>query len=191
MTTITGGLIDLEYAAAGLNFPDLGDPAKDARDADLTAYVVAATAVIEDIVGPVLQTTKTVSFDGGVTAIVLPDRANSITAVVENGSTLAAGTYFFDPIASVVYGGTPIYPRVFYPGKLAIQITYVVGYSPVPATLQLAARELVRFWWQQGKAATRPAYGDAIEATPPQGFAVPKRVIELCTPFLGPQIGFA
>lgn len=191
MTTITGGLITLEYAAAGLNIQNVGEQSKVDRDAELTAYVQAATPVIENIVGPVLPASKTVAFDGGGTSIILPDKAFSITSVVENGTTLTTGSYFFDPISSVVYGGTPIYPRVFYPGKLAIQITYAVGYSPVPQVLQLAARELVRFWWQQGKAANRPAYGDAVEAAPPQGFAVPKRVIELCTPFIGPEVGFA
>jgi hypothetical protein len=191
MTAITGGLITLEYAAEGLNFRDVGSSAQSVRDADLTAYVQAATPVIEDLVGPVLQVTKTVGFDGGGTVLVLPDRATSITSVVENGATLTAGSYMFDPIGSIVYGGNSIYPRVFYPGRLAIQITYVTGYPTVPATLQLAARELVRFWWQQGKAAQRPSYSDAVESTPPQGFAVPKRVIELCRPFQRSAVGFA
>lgn len=190
MTTITGGLITLEYAAAGLNFTNVGMGGQADRDAELTAYVQAATAVIENLVGPVLQTSKSVAFDGGITAIVLPDKATAVTSVTENGVTLTAGSYFFDPIGGIVFGGNSVYPRVFYPGRLSIVVTYTVGYATVPATLQLAARELVRFWWQQGKAANRPAYGDAVETAAPQGFAVPKRVIELCEPFIR-AVGFA
>ena len=111
--------------------------------------------------------------------------------VIEAGTVLTSDRWQFDPVASVVYGGSIVYPRVFYPGRLAVQITYVTGYAVIPPTLQLAARELVRFWWQQGKAANRPSWGDAVENTPPQGFAVPKRVIELCRPYQGAAVGFA
>lgn len=179
MTTVTGGLITLEYAAEGLNFQNVGSPSSATRDADLTAYIQAATPIIENIVGPVLPATKTINFDGGNTAIVLPDMATGVTQVVEAGNTLPAGQWMFDPVGSIVYGGNQIYPRAFYPGRQSIQITYTVGNATVPANIQLAARELVRFWWQQGKAAERPAYSDAVESVAPQGFAVPKRVMEL------------
>lgn len=194
MTDVPGGLITLEYAAEGLNFTGVGSQANAARDADLTAYIQAATPLIENQVGPVLQVTKTLTFDGGVTAIVLPNMATAIVSVVEVGNTLVQGTaYWFDPTGSIVYCGTPVYPRVFYPGRQAISITYQTGFATVPATLQLAARELVRFWWQQGKAAVRPAYSDAVESAAPafpQGFALPKRVIELLEPYMG-TVGFA
>lgn len=193
MTTVTGGLITLEYAAEGLGFRDVGASSRATRDADLAFYIQAATPVIEDLVGPVLQVSRTVAFDGGDTSIVLPDSATSVTQVVEAGSVLPVGNYMFDPVGSIVFGGNPIYPRAFYPGRLAIVITYVTGYATVPQTLQLATRELVRFWWQQGKAANRPAYSDATEAAPlpAQGFAVPKRVIELCRAYQGAAVGFA
>jgi hypothetical protein len=191
VTAVPGGLITLEYAAQGLQFNNVGTSSTAARDADLIAYIQAATTVIEDLVGPVLQVTKTVTFDGGVTGIVLPDKVSSITSVSEAGNVLPNTNWFFDPIANIVYGGNFIYPRPFYPGRLAVSITYVTGYATIPPTLQLATRELVRFWWQQGNAAQRPAYSDAVEATAPQGFAVPKRVIELCNAFRGPEVGFA
>jgi hypothetical protein len=47
---------------------------------------------------------------------------------------------------------------------------------------QMAAGELVRFWVQQGKQGWRPNAqmdSDSVAWTP-SGFAVPKRVIELC-----------
>lgn len=189
MTDVPGGLITLEYAAEGLNFTGVGSQANTARDADITAYIQAATPIIENIVGPVLPTSKTVSFDGGTEAIVLPDVATSVTTVIENGVTLTTTDWMFDPVGSVLWRGTSTHPKCFGTGRLGIQVTYATGYTTIPLALQLAARELVRFWWQQGKAAVRPAYSDALEATPPQGFAVPKRVIELCAPFQG--AGFA
>ncbi|MFE4469550.1 hypothetical protein ACFRFH_12115 [Leifsonia sp. NPDC056824] len=190
MTNVDGGLITLEYAAEGLHMRDAGTGSQGDRDADLTTFIQAATPVIEDLIGPVIAANKTLAFDGGTYSIVLPDRANAIVSVTEAGNLLTAGSYFFDPVGSIVYGGNMIYPRLFYPGRLAIVITYSVGYGTVPVTIQLAARELVRFWWQQGMNAQRPAYSDAVETAAPMGFAVPKRVVEMLTPYMG-TVGFA
>jgi hypothetical protein len=189
VTVITGGLISLEFAAAGVKYApaSVGQAANAARDADLTVYVQAATPVIEDIVGgPVAQVTKTVKFNGGDDEIILHDSVSSVTSVVEVGNTLNAATdYIFDPVSNIIIGGTPVYPRIFYPGRLAMTVTYVTGFAPIPMTIQLATRELVRFWIQQGNQSQRPGYGDQVEslAYTPQGFAVPKRVMELLAPY--------
>lgn len=185
MTAITGGLITLELAAAGLKYTGVGSVPNAARDADLTFYVQAATPIIEDIIGPALVVSKTISFNGGETYIMLNDVATSVTSVVEMSNSLIAGTdYMFNPVANIIYGGTPSYPRVFYPGTLAIVVTYVTGMSVIPANVQLATRELVRFLVQQGNQSQRPGFGDQVEslAYTPQGFAVPKRVMELLAP---------
>jgi hypothetical protein len=52
----------------------------------------------------------------------------------------------------------------------------------VPQNVRLATRELVRHHWQIGKQGQRPGGGGApsAEAWTPSGFAVPRRVIELC-----------
>jgi hypothetical protein len=179
MTVIEGGLISLEYAQEGLNFktPDV------ARDADLSAYVVAATAVIESVVGAVAPVTRTRKFAGGTSAVVLPEPASAVTSVTEDGD--ATTDYVFDAASSIVYAGDPAGSRTFTDGVLAVTVVYTAGYATVPQTLQLATRELVRHWWQQGKAANRPAFGEAGEPSgPPMGFAVPKRVMELCQPYV-------
>jgi hypothetical protein len=213
-TPISGGLITLEYAATGLKYKDVGStssPDNTARDADLTAYVQAATPVIEDIIGSALSASKTVYRDGArrnhwrgyfrsaadtdAAAILISDRVQSITTVVENGVTLVAGTdYVFNTATNLLYRGSGYYPTGWFaPGIGNVVITYLAGYATVPANVQLATRELVRFWVQQGNESQRPAYGDGVEsmAFTPQGFAVPKRVIELCAAEQRAMVGFA
>lgn len=190
MTDIPGGLITLEYAAEGLSFSDVGSAKWAARDADLTAYVQAATPVIEDLVGPVLQATKTMWFWGPHTSLPLPGHVTSITSITDNGVTIDSGSYFFESDSSIVLMKYSLgYTLGISLGPIIV--TYVAGYDPVPPTLQLAARELVRFWWQQGKAS--PQYdADTAGSVVPQGFAVPKRVQQLCMPFMGgAEAGFA
>jgi len=189
MTDIAGGLVTLEYAATGLHYQDVGstsNPDNTARDADLVAYVQAATPVIEEIIGTALSVSKTVAFDGGRRSITIDDRIRSITSVIENGVTLDPATdYMFDSTENTLYrGAAPAPTRRFAIGKANIGVTYVAGYTTIPANVQLACRELVRFWIEQGNQANRPVFDSGISSSPaaPQGFAVPNRVIELLTP---------
>lgn len=191
MTVIAGGLITLEFAAEGLSFKDVGVQGNVARDADLTAYVQAATPVIENLVGPVLPVTKTVAFQpGGAFAIVLHDRVNELTSVTDGTTVLDPSGYYLDEAASILYGGSPTGWRSF---NGPVTVVYTTGFEDVPMVLQLATRELVRFWWQQGKAAPRPAFNETpqTDSQAPQGFAVPRRVIELCGSYLNTEFGFA
>jgi len=179
MTVIEGGLISLEYAREGLNFKT----ADAVRDADLTTYVQAATPVIESIVGAVAPVTRTRRFAGGTSAVVLPEPASAVTSVSEDGT--ATTDYVFDSVSNIVYAGDPAGSREFTDGVLAVTVVYTAGYVTVPATLQLATRELVRHWWQQGKQSNRPAFDEPGEPVgAPMGFAVPKRVMELCQPYV-------
>jgi hypothetical protein len=185
-TAIAGGIISLEYAAEGVRYASatVGSAANATRDADLTAYVQAATPVIEDIIGPVIQVTKTVAFNGGSMSIMLNDAVSSITSVTENGVLLTSGQYFLDTQANILIGGSTTYSRIFTPSMLGVVVTYVAGFAVVPANVQMATRELVRFMIQQGKNAQRPGFGDPVEATvaTPMGFLVPKRVMEWLAP---------
>lgn len=188
-TVIDGGLITLEYAAAGLKYKKVNDGLNADRDADLTAYVQAATPVIEDIVGAVLPVSKVRTFDGGGSVIVLNDRIASITTVTESGITSPGFT--FDPVSGLLYAGTTSISRTFSPGAFNITVTYMAGFAEIddvpqiPQTLKLATRELVRFWVQQGNQAQAAPFGESVESMSytPQGFAVPKRVMELCAPY--------
>lgn len=194
-TTIEGGLITLEYALEGLNY---GDPkpsvngAPDKRDADIIAYVQAATPLIEHMTGRLLPQSVTRRFNGGKSAILLTDNladAEAVTAVVEDDSPIT--DYVVDPDARILYAGSRSAPRRFNDGIQNVAVTYTTGYTAIPQALQLAARELVRHMVQVGKQAGRSgaiANPPSTEAAP-MGFILPKRVIELCAPYR--QGGFA
>lgn len=183
-TTVPGGIITLEYAKTGLGWKTPTADPLSSKDADLATYIAAATPVIENIVGPVLPRNVTRKFSGGRTAILIPAAATAIISVKEMGNAITE--WMFDDTAGILYRGTPVYPLPFYPGNLSIEVTYTVGYTDIPPTLQLAAREMVRHWVQQGMQANRPTFDDAGNSdsqTVPMGFAVPRRVMELCQAF--------
>lgn len=192
MTDVPGGLITLEYALTGLKLmpvqPLVGGLLS-ARDQDIANYITAATPVIEQLCGPVLPVTKTILADGGKLAVLLPGaiaNAAAVTGVTVNGGTWS--TYVVNPDSGVVYAG-PTWAGIRYPmGIRNVAVTLTMGYSPIPETLQLAARELVRYWVQIGLFAPR---GGALGMQPDQSaepldpYAIPRRVRQLCGPFLG------
>lgn len=151
-------------------------PAEQTRQRDEVAvYVAAATWVIENISGPVLPVTKTYRCDGGAPAIVLPDHGVDVTEVTVDGTAVTLTTYDVDESAGIIYAPTTR-------GRLNVVVTYSVGSSTIDPNVRLATREEVRFLWQIGHQGARPVGPDAsteVIAWMPQGFAVPKRVIEL------------
>lgn len=175
--TITDGLITLDEARASLGWATTNT----ANNTDLERYIEAATPVIENITGPLLVKQLTFAFDGGVEKIVLPVPFTSVVSVTENGAAFT--NYVADADKGIITAGTTIAPDVFEPGVDNIVVTVSVGSATIPANVKLAARELVRFWWQQGRQANIPAFGEAPESNSvPMGFAVPKRVYELLEP---------
>ncbi|MHA7270402.1 hypothetical protein [Arthrobacter sp. HLT1-20] len=154
-------------------------PAEDREDMRL--YIAAATPVIEDIVGPVLTSPQTFVTSGGAASVVLPQIPSSITAVAVNGVPLAADEWFEE--AGIVTAGLHGAQSRFGAGQLVV--SYTVGMAAVPPNVRLGTRELVRHWWQIGKQSTGGAVrGQEYQADSftPSGFAVPRRVIELCAP---------
>lgn len=185
MTAVAGGLITLEYAKDGVGW----SATSTSRDSTVIAKVQAATPVIEDIVGPVLPRSKVRRFHGGKEGVLLVDEIadeTSVTAVLED--EVAITDYWVDPDSRILYAGNRGRARRFRAGKKNIAVTYQVGYSPIPQTLQDAAQALVRHWIQQGiQGPAAPALGgDSGEgmATSPMGFAIPARVMELCQSFI-------
>ena len=174
-------IISLDDAKQALGMADVVDPV---RVDEIRLHIAAATPVIESIAGPVLPGTKTVEvppywsyadLDG-----YTPGSALTVT-YKDNGSTVDTSAYKTDD-ANV---GGLLYLR---PSARVILISYPVGSPVVPPNIQLATRELVRHWWQLGRQAGRASVpGGFDEAAPtPSGFAVPKRVVELC---LGNAVG--
>jgi len=171
---IVDGLITLAEARASLGWAT----GQTADDADLEKYIEAATPVIENITGPVLVKTRIYTVDGGRPAVVLPVRFTSVTSITVDGG--AYTNFTTDASAGVVMAGSTTAPDVFGYGIQNVVVTVSVGTATVPANIKLATRELVRFWWQQGRQANIPAFGEAPpDNSVPMGFAVPKRVIEL------------
>lgn len=170
-------LIPLEEVTAGLQLPSNVDPAK---VQDLRLYLAAATPVIEDITGPMIAETRTHTTQGGILAVLLPDLPAQILAITLNGAPVTE--YVADLQSGILYGGTQTAVQAFGRGELAV--SYRVGSGIIPPNIQLAARELVRFWYQggmQGSGGVRSARPEA-DAFTPSGFAVPRRVMELCAP---------
>lgn len=187
MTDVAGGLITLEYALEGLQYRGAGAAT---RDADVTAYIQAATPVIEQLHGPVLQKTKTMLADGGKSAVLLTGRianAAAVTAVRVDGSTWTG--YVVDADSGIVYAGAG---RAFNDGTRNVEIDVTVGYATVPQNLQLATRELVRWWVQNGKQSEEAgvlAIGQGTDPGMTDEYAIPRRVRQLCAP--GAGSGFA
>lgn len=169
------GLIDLADAKASLGITTT------TNDNDIQRYIGAATPVIEKITGPILLGSRTYSLDGGRAAIVLPVRFNSVTSITENG--VATTDYHTAPSQGVIFAGTTTASRTFADGTRNITVTVSVGNVAVPENVALAARELVRHWWQLGRQGNRPQFGNDGALEVANGFGVPtRRVMELVSP---------
>lgn len=172
-------ILSLADAKAALNVP----AGTRVNDDELRLYIAATTAVIEDIVGSVLTTSKTETFDGGTCSVPLSQRATAITSVVVGGTTLTAGTqYVANLVSGLVYAGSSSSSSTFTSGAQNVVVTYTTGSSSIDPNVILAAREEVRFLYQIGQQGGRPSLGGAPTdlSWTPSGFAVPQRVIELC-----------
>lgn len=201
MAADPGSIISLADARTALQL----SPANTVKDDDVRFYIAAATPIMEDIVGSILRTTRTETFDGGSSQVcLLWAPVISVSSVVESwganfhmiltpqdiftgtgagpwGYTLDSGGIVTRRSAGVVVA--------FAPGKRNIQVTYVSGRPTVTGNLLLATRVLIRFLWEQDQRSFRQQHPATEMALTPLGFAVPKRVLELCGPDArGPQV---
>jgi hypothetical protein len=145
-------------------------------------YIAAATPVIEDITGPIYQRPETRTRNGGKPTIAMPWAFRSVTTVLEDDIPVTDFTP--NPSAGILYAGTHSRPRRWNAGWANITVTCVVGLDSTPPNVTSATRALVRFWYQQEHQGSRPAFGDqSVDVVnTPQGFAVPRRVMELLRP---------
>jgi len=186
---IVNGLITLDEAKRSIyNSSTITPSAADV--ADIEDLISAATPVIESLTGPMYVRNETFYLDGGGAAVLLPVRFTSIVSIEEDDISIASDVR---PIGSqgIIYAGTLAAPRLFTSGVANIEVTVSVGSATIPENVQQATRELVKFWWQQGRQGSRPAFGDEVIAEQtPQGFGVPRKVMHLCAPSAG-LAGFA
>ena len=157
-------------------------------EGDLQDYVSAATAIVEDITGPVIQRSVSETFDGGQLAVILKYPVVEVTTVTENGVTVDSTGYTATAGQRIMWRGGQTLSLAWAVGRQNVTVAYTAGivsdYSSVPANLRLAARELVRVWWQVGRQGNRPGFGDAPDDTvyTPSGYAVSPRIEALCHP---------
>jgi hypothetical protein len=164
--------------------------ARDAARDQMPLYVAAATPVIEDMTGPLITTERTKLADGGTSAILLPAAPAQVVSVTVSGVLLPAASYVVDEAAGIVYAAESVYAYLaagygyglFTPGRLNVVIVYTVGSPVLAPNLRLAVREEVAYLWSMGQQQPRQGTSGAPDATvfTPSGFAVPRRVSELC-----------
>jgi hypothetical protein len=188
-------ILTLAEARSAIRLP-AADTSKDA-DIDGT-YIPATTAVVEDLIGPVMQATRTYVADGGGYAVVLPTtNVVSITSVSDSGATLTTADYTADLVSGVVYRGSATAPTYYLNGRGTVSVTYVAGaYTDpalVPANIKLAARIILAHLWQADQQGFRPDYGgpDSAVVSSPSGYAVPRRAVELLGKAADLPLGFA
>lgn len=201
-------LVTLDDVAAHLNW---NAQQQAAQAAEMGHYISAATPLIEDIVGPVVQRAFDEWHDGGSSRIILDNTpvvsvasvsesygANMVFTLdqetLDSGSFLSAYAYTFDAATGLLVRRASGMAGRFASGVRNVRIQYTAGLCPdtasVPANIRLATLELVRINWQPQQGGNRPGYGgttggmDAVNVSDPLklGFFVPGRVMELLKP---------
>lgn len=165
-------LISVDDAAVAVG---QGATLTQAKRDELQLHIAAATMAVEDLTGPILSTSRTVTRDGGRNAVTLPHTGVSVSSVTVDGTALAASGYVVDSDAGIVYAGSTG-AGVFAWGRANVVVSYTVGDNVIPPQVRLACMEQVKFLWQVTRqGATRDDLGYT-----PSGFAVPRMVQELC-----------
>lgn len=177
-------LIDLAEARQQLNIEG------DRHDTEIAYYVQAATAPVEDVVGPVLPREVTEIQPGGRVLVLNRPPVLSLTSLTP---VLTGGTGYAVTDLDVD-GETGIVRRLDGGGFAGpLRVVYRAGRDEVPPHVGLAARIIVGHMWetQRGHGGARPGFGsdEDMIPTPSMGFIIPRRAMELLTPDkLGPVV---
>lgn len=172
-----GGIIGLDDTKEHLNL-DLTDTT---YDAELLAFLDAATPVVEDIVGPVVARSRTEVHDGGEYLVLNHSPVISVATLVPvhtGGTTYSPATLDVDTATGIVRrldGGRFVGP---------LRVTYVPGRRVVPPNIIHGTKEIIRHMWdtQRGRLGSRPGLGDDEYVTTSSGYTVPRRAMELLAP---------
>jgi len=166
-------------------------PGYRAEDDEIRSYIATTTAVIEDIVGPVLVASQVLEVSGQWRqCIPLPVYHATVASVVEDGRTLTAGSdYCLDEYGLLWRGAYPHAAGYWSnAGARNVTITYSVGATIIPAHILEAAKKMVRHLI--GQSASPRTFGPGGEqmGTTPSGWAVPNAVLELLRPSAGNKV---
>lgn len=186
----------------------LMDPSDVTLDSKLQGFLNAATQVVENITGPIVQRTSVTEVhsggNGGRTQIVLRQRpATSLISVTEYvGNTPTALTIASSPSAATSASVTfdaetgTVTRRVgsgreyeFAWGVDNVVVNYVAGFATVPDNIRLAALFQAAHLYQSSQLGGRPSWAGAgapDDSYPMPGmatsYAIPNRVRELLEP---------
>ncbi|MFD0902336.1 head-tail connector protein [Actinomadura sediminis] len=176
-----GQIVSLSDAKKHLNIPATSTT----DDAELRDFVLAATAVVERYVGAVARREHVETFDGGRPDLVLSHApVLSVSAVVEDGETVAASGYALDAPSGVLRRVLAGAGSCWRGGVGGVEVTYLAGRTSVPANVSRAALIIVKHMWdtQRGSGGSRPLLGEseAVALNPGgTGYAIPYRALEL------------
>jgi hypothetical protein len=150
-------------------------------DALLTRLQSAAVDVIEEwIGGRVMPVTVTEQHDRRGTLILHNAHVASLTSVTDAAGTLLSGYTLDGSLLRSDYG---------YSGPVIV--TYVAGFDPVPAAIELAILYTVQHAWESQRGSIPVPFQSGADETftMSRGFFMPNRAKELLAPYrAGPAI---
>jgi hypothetical protein len=204
------GIVTVTELRAHLRFPNPSQPTTD--DDALEGFILAATEVIENHVGKVVQRQVQEYHDGGSIAIYLRQKpVISVVEIIENwgfynwilvdqpSTTVPAINLFAYSLDNPSQGrvtrrstGNVAVPFMAmgtaFPNN--IQVTYMAGRLVTPYAIRLATLELCAYWWQQsqqrqyGNGGMSSNFDSLVAAGPGTSYyaGVPYRILEILRP---------
>lgn len=167
-------IISLADAKAELNH------VSDVNDDELRLFIAATTEIVEHLVGRVLSTSLTETFNGGKTAVLLSERATAITSVTVDGVSLSAAEYVADLTSGIVYAGSSSAPNTFTYGRQNVVVTYTTGASSIAPSVISGARTIAAHLYASSQQSRRGRgrSGDGDGTTIVLGYAIPNAAVE-------------
>lgn len=151
-------------------------------DDEIRGFILAATDIAERLTSRQLRRRTVVeSYNGAGPYFSLNTQpVVSVTSVVEDGATLAAGTdYILDTRVGLLYRGASSSPLYWRGGIDNVVVTYVSGEANPSPTAQLLVKELTRHLWRTQRGASPMAMGGADDFIPGGNNIVTYRIAEL------------
>ena len=138
------GIISMADARAHLNWQGIDT----SNDEELRFHLLTASAVVEDIIGPVIRQTlvEKVTPQSGLLFVQAP--VISLTSITD---TYGYG-YTFN-VANFLPDGSTIHPLAnITPPCIPVTVTYIGGRASIPPQIRMAVLDLIRINWrpQQG-----------------------------------------
>ncbi len=119
---------------------------------------------------------------------------NPLTQQIPENQAGSAQTYQLDALGGkLIRSFMGLQPRPWFPGLSNVEVEWVAGYNPVPPTIRLATRELIKYWWVNTQQASRsqPMPRGEYGMDNPSGLwpGIPNKVAEWLQPFYQQGIG--